>query len=243
ITYLLDYVRQYLDSEVSEKDVQAGFAGLRPLLQAAPDADTKALVRDHEVEVDAASGLVSIMGGKWTTYRLMAQDTVDECLRQLGETQRPAQTENQILAGAEGYSPDGWNGLTSNFSLPADVARHLWKKYGTEALDVAKLTQAQPELAERLAAGHPFITAEVVFALRHEMALTLPDVLARRLGLEWLDWQAAESALPLVAVLMAKGLNWSETEARQAEDEYLARLEALQTSARLVPLAQQKSTA
>lgn len=242
VSYLLDYVRQYLDADVSENDVQAGFAGLRPLLQAAPDADTKALVRDHEVEVDATSGLVSIMGGKWTTYRLMAQDTVDECLRQLGETHRPAQTQHQALAGAEGYTPDGWKALTSNFGLPADVTQHLWKKYGTEALDVIKLTQAQPELAERLAAEHPFIAAEVVFAMRHEMALTLPDVLARRLGLEWLDWQAAESAVPLVSSLMAKGLNWSETAARQAGAAYLTRLEAVQTSA-LAPLAQQKSTA
>jgi len=243
ITYLLDYVRQYLDAEVSETDVQAGFAGLRPLLQAAPDADTKALVRDHEVEVDATSGLVSIMGGKWTTYRLMAQDTVDECLRELGETHRPAQTENQALTGAEGYTPDGWNALTTNFALSAVIARHLWKKYGTEAFDVVKIAQAQPELSERLAAGHPFIAAEVVFVLRHEMALTLPDVLARRLGLEWLDWQAAESALPLVTSLMAKGLKWSEAETRQAEAEYRARLEALRTSARLAPLTQQKSTA
>lgn len=235
VAYLLDYVRRYLNVEVSPADVRAGFAGLRPLLQADPNAPAKTLVRDHEVEVDAASGLVSILGGKWTTYRLMAQDTVDECLRQLGDAPRPCRTATQRLAGGDGFTPDGWQAL----NLPTDVAQHLWKKYGTEAADVAGLTRQRPDLAKPLAGGHPFLAAEVVYAARHEMALTVADVLARRLGLEVLDWGAAERALPTVAALLAEELGWSEAQTRAETNAYREHLNRQREAA----FIQQKSTA
>jgi glycerol-3-phosphate dehydrogenase len=235
VTYLLDYVRRYLDVAVSPADVRAGFAGLRPLLQADPNAPSKTLVRDHEVEVDAASGLVSILGGKWTTYRLMAQDTVDECLRQLGEAPRPCRTETCRLAGGDGFTPDGWQAL----NLPAEAARHLWKKYGTEAVEVVELARQHPALAEPLAGGHPFLAAEVVHVARHEMALTLTDVLARRLGLEALDWAAAEHALPTVAALLAAELGWSKAQAQAQTDAYRQHLDHQREAA----FAHQKSTA
>jgi len=235
VTYLLDYVRRYLDVEVSTTDVRAGFAGLRPLLQADPNAPSRTLVRDHEVEVDAASGLVSILGGKWTTYRLMAQDTVDECLRQLGEAPRPCRTETCRLAGGDGFVPDGWRRL----NLPAEVAQHLWKRHGTEAPAVAELARQRPALAEPLTDGHPFLAAEVVYAARCEMALTLSDVLAQRLGLENLDWAATERALPTVAALLAEELGWSEAETRAETDAYRQRLEGQREAA----FTQQKSTA
>lgn len=235
VTYLLDYVRRYLDVAVSPADVRAGFAGLRPLLQADPNAPSKTLVRDHEVEVDAVSGLVSILGGKWTTYRLMAQDTVDECLRRLGEAPRPCRTETCRLAGGDGFTPDGWQSL----NLPADVARHLWKRHGTEASAVADLARQRPDLAEPLVEGHPFLAAEVVYAARCEMALTPADVLARRLGLEPLDWVATERALPTVAALLAEELGWSEAEARAETDAYRRQLEQQREAA----FIQQKSTA
>lgn len=235
VTYLLDYVRRYLNADVSPADVRAGFAGLRPLLQADPNAPSKTLVRDHEVEVDGASGLVSILGGKWTTYRLMAQDTVDECLRQLGEAPRPCRTETCRLAGGEGYSPGGWQTL----NLPGELAQHLWNKYGTDAARVADLTRQRPDLAEPLADHQPFIAAEVVYAARHEMALTLPDVLARRMGLEALDWAATEQALPTVAALLAEELGWSEAFAQAETAAYRQHLDRQRQAA----FAQQKSTA
>lgn len=222
VAYLLDYVRRYLDVTVSPAQVQAGFAGLRPLLQADPLASAKSLVRDHEVEVDAVSGLVSIMGGKWTTYRLMAQDTVDECLRQLGEAPRPCQTAGQLLAGAEGFTPEGWRQLSP---LPEDVARHLWKKYGTESQAIVALIHQRPDLAERLDEGLPFLAAEVIFAVETEMACTLPDVLGRRLGLELLDWAATLRALPAVTGLMAGVLGWTEGEIQRAAQAYRHRIE------------------
>ncbi len=240
VTYLLDYVRRYLDVSVSPDDVLGGFAGLRPLLQADPTASTKALVRDHEVEVDGASGLVSIMGGKWTTYRLMAQDTVDECLRQLAESPRPCQTQHHRLAGAEEFTADGGQHLAQSHALPVDVAQHLWKKYGTEAGKVANLARQQPKLAERLASGQPFLAAEVVYVMREEMALTLPDVLARRLGLEWLDWQAAEQALPAVAALLTAELGWTEVQTAEALRAYRQRLEKLRVVA-MVPESNKKA--
>lgn len=239
VDYLLGYVRRYLDSEVSAADVQSGFAGLRPLLQADPNADTKTLVRDHEVEVDARSGLVSILGGKWTTYRLMAQDAIDACLKQMNAPPRPCATEAQLLTGAVNYTPEGWQELATRYDLPPDIAVHLWHRYGTEAEQVMALTQQQPAWANRLVEGHPFIEAEVIFAVQREMACTMSDVLSRRLGLEVLDWRATEAAIPVVANVLAEHINWSDAQARQAESEYRQHLSGLQEKA----FYSQKSTA
>ncbi|MCY7353217.1 MAG: FAD-dependent oxidoreductase [Cytophagaceae bacterium] len=239
VDYLLGYVRRYLNSDVSAADVQSGFAGLRPLLQADPSTDTKTLVRDHEVEIDARSGLVSIMGGKWTTYRLMARDTIDACLRRMNAPPRPCTTETQLLVGAEGYTSEGWQELITRYGLPKDVAVHLWHRYGIEAEQVAALTKQQPAWANPLVENYPFLVAEVVFAVRHEMACTVSDVLSRRLGLEDLDWQATEAALPAAINLMAEQLDWSESQAHQAESDYRQRLFGIQERA----LFKQKSTA
>jgi glycerol-3-phosphate dehydrogenase len=201
--YLIDYVNRYLEKPVSEADITSGFAGLRPLLEAqlhsALDSDTKSLVRDHEVEIDKRSKLVSIMGGKWTTYRLMAKDTVDMVQENvLKQAVSACTTDHQLLYGAENYQFDDWKKLVAKYTIPDYVAQHLMKKYGSYASKVLELTIDDSSLKSLLVAEHPFIKAEVVYAVKYEMACTADDILERRLGLKLRDEKAALKALSFV---------------------------------------------
>jgi glycerol-3-phosphate dehydrogenase len=220
VNYLLDTVRPYLDKEPSRADIQAGFGGIRPLIVSSR-ADTKTLLRDHEVEHDPESGLLSLLGGKWTTYRVMAQDAIDRVGELLHKT-IPSRTENHYLIGGEGYRFEDWQLLQTKYGFAQDVCQHLMKTYGNRADRVAKLTQAQPALAEKLTNERPFIKAEVVYQVREEMAVTLRDVLARRWRLELSNWQLTSQLAPQVAELMAPELAWSN-------DQKIAQIRAYQT--------------
>lgn len=225
--YLLAEVNQFITQPVPLSSVAGGFAGLRPLLQSDPNASSKAVVRDHEVEIDATSGLISIMGGKWTTYRLMAQETIDACCVRLGETS-PCVTEDLLLQGAEGYDKRYAHRLAERHpDVDPDVLVHLADTYGTEAPAILHLLTENGAWGARLAHNHPFIQAEVVYAARTEMALTLPDVLMRRIRLGLIDWQATLEALPVSAQLLSTELSWTAAEATQNEADFREHIEGL----------------
>lgn len=244
-TYLLDHVNQYVKNPVPLEALTGGFAGLRPLLQADPNAASQSLVRDHEVEIDDKSGLVSIMGGKWTTYRLMAQETIDACCKLLAASAAAAtgtspacQTETLLLQGASGYTRNYRKHLTGSYpEYPADVLDHLADTYGTDALNVLRLLREEPDWLTRLAVGHPFIRAEVIYAARTEMAQTLPDVLMRRIRLGLIDWRATLEALPVTAHLLAIERNWSPGQQQQAEAAFRTHIEGLIEKATGLPSA------
>lgn len=208
VDYLLETVKPYLAKMPLRAEVQAGFGGIRPLIVSSR-ADTKTLLRDHEVEHDSESGLLSLLGGKWTTYRLMAQDAVDRAGELLKRTV-PGRTETHYLIGGEGYRFEDWQVLQTQHGLPADVCQHLMRTYGNRAERVAQLIRNQPFLAERLTNSQPFIKAEVVYQVREEMAVTLRDVLARRWRLELSNWQLTAQLTPQVASLMASELMWDD---------------------------------
>ncbi|MGA0559534.1 glycerol-3-phosphate dehydrogenase/oxidase [Larkinella sp. VNQ87] len=234
VDYLVSYVNRYFEKPITADQVIAGFAGLRPLLQADPNADTKQLVRDHEVEVDQTSGLVSILGGKWTTYRLMAKDTIDKFYELENQPEEPCITDRIKLVGAEGYAEDFWKVLVSKYGVPETVARHLNHQYGTESLEIAQLMHDRPDWKAPLSERLPHTKAEVVFVVRAEMAQTLKDVLARRFGLELTDWQSTDQITETVADLMAAELGWTEDERRKAVHDYHAELDWFRKSAGLV---------
>lgn len=229
--YLTKHVSNYLKTPLSIGQVTGGFAGLRPLLQADPQASSKSLVRDHEVEIDPASGLISIMGGKWTTYRLMAQETIDACCRVLHvDTVSP--TETLLLTGGDGYGkPFIERFREANKQLPTDVLTHLLDTYGTNAEAIVKLFRKEPTYSERLVQGHPFTKAEVIYAVRTERAQTIADVLMRRIRLGLVDWEAALKALPVVTEIMEHELDWPTEKAVQAETTFRAHLDLLMESA------------
>jgi len=218
VEYLIRQINPYLNTPLEPSQVVSGFAGIRPLVRSHAGGKTSRLIRDDEVEVDPRSGLISILGGKWTTYRLMAEKTIDR-VQPSGCVTRTAQ-----LTGAAGYHEDYWRELMQRGALTEAAARHLARKYGTEAPVVLALAEADPDLAAPLVNAAPPIRAEVVYAVRQEMALTVEDVLARRTGLQLYDWCLAMEAAPAVACLMARELGWEAAETLRATEEYVSRI-------------------
>jgi len=214
IAYILRHVRTYFASPVTREDVRAAWSGLRPLVSDPKAADTARLSRDHVVHV-SGTGLVTIAGGKWTTYRRMAADAVDAAAVVADLATGPSLTEDLRLAGAERLLPSGAGALQER-GFPAGVARHLHLAYGDRAAAVADLAGGGD--APRLTAGHPYLEAEVTHAARAELAATTIDVLARRTRLAMLDAAAARAAAPRVTDLLAEELGW-DLARRSAETE------------------------
>ena len=219
IDYILRHVHRYFSLPVSRADVKASWSGLRPLVSDPSASDTARLSRDHVINI-SPSNLLTIAGGKWTTYRKMALDTVDEAVKLGGlKPQQPSQTETLMLVGAEGYSSAGTGALQERFGLELDVASHLNGAYGDQAFRVAEL--AADGFGARLAPRHPYLEAEVVYGARFEGARTLTDALARRLRLGFLDRAATQDALPRTAQLLGDVLGWDD--ARREEETRQAR--------------------
>ena len=220
VDYLLKYVNRYFDKEIKPEQIKSGFGGLRPLLQADPTEDVKSVVRDHEVEVDKTSGLISIMGGKWTTYRLMAKDTIDKCEEILRGVVSECQTDKQLLVGAEGFVKDDYKRLAQKFGIPEYVTRRLNRRYGMEAIQVLMMIWKDPTLRHPIVQGSPILKAEVMFVAVHEMACTLKDMMSRRLGLELTDWEQTLEVMGTVANLLQEALWFSSTERDRMVADY-----------------------
>jgi glycerol-3-phosphate dehydrogenase len=202
IQFLLDSISQFLVRSPARKDILSVFAGLRPL--AAPSDNkkpTREISRDHKLIV-SNSGLVTITGGKWTTYRKMAEDAVNASVHAAALPYKRTTTQNIRL---HGY-----------VQVPSASRLSL---YGSDEEKIHELIRQQPLLANKLVEGHPYMEAEVVWAIRNEMAQTVEDVLARRLRMLFLDARAAMRAAPKVAELMMKELHLTaDWKQRQLDD-------------------------
>ncbi|MGH8224683.1 MAG: glycerol-3-phosphate dehydrogenase/oxidase [Gammaproteobacteria bacterium] len=199
LDYLFGQLAQWLEPAPERSDMRAAWAGLRPLI-AEGATGTAGLVREHHIEV-GQKGLVSIAGGKWTTYRLMAEETVDRVIESAGFAKRKdCRTRELRLVGADGYHAKLAKELGERYALAADVAAHLAHDYGGLAAEL--LAEAGESGCRRLADGYPYIEAEVPWVVRHEMALTPEDVLARRLRLAFLDEAAVTAVRVRVEVFL-----------------------------------------
>lgn len=206
IEYLLRHINKYFDLKVTRSDVMSVWCGLRPLVQDSQAANTAQLVREHLLLV-SDSGLLSMAGGKWTSYRKMAEEAVDRALDCFAlKPARPCQTEKLLLVGAETFHAAAEKNLVRDYGLDADVAAHLHHAFGDQAPRVAEL--AGQGFGERLHPRHPYIEAEVVYAARHEFAERASDVLTRRIPLALLDNAAARTIVPRVVGLMADVHGW-----------------------------------
>jgi glycerol-3-phosphate dehydrogenase len=223
VAYILEAVRRAFPvAGLSEADIISTYAGLRPLV--AEDAPTGYKVsREHQI-LNTAPGFFTMAGGKLTTYRSMAEEMVDELGRYLGrehglQPAQPCQTIHRLLPGGDIAD---WHSYLANRvvelggHLSPEIIAHLVATYGTSFADVLAQSEGDERLTEPLAPGLPYLKAQVVHAIRHEMAITLEDVLARRTHiLEQARDQGLEVATE-VAALMASELNWSSQEqARQ----------------------------
>jgi glycerol-3-phosphate dehydrogenase len=206
VAYLLDAVNDALDADLRPADVVGTWAGLRPLVAGAPTERSADLSRRHRVSRNP-HGLVTITGGKLTTYRAMAADTVDEVTSVLGRRRTPCRTAGLRMRGAGGEPPPG---------------DHLAGRFGGEARVVAALVAADAGLAEPLVPTLPYLRAEALYAARYEMALTLDDVLARRTRSLILARDASIAAAPEVARLLAAELGWDGAETQGQVDAYRA---------------------
>jgi glycerol-3-phosphate dehydrogenase len=191
IDFLLKHAARYLTKDPTRADILSVFAGIRPLVRA-PDQSTAALSRDHTIVI-SSSGLVTIAGGKWTTYRKMAQDVVDRAAAVGHLPFRSSITETLPL---HGYLPK------------ADPEDHF-SLYGTDAPLIKKLMRGHKNLQGPIAPHFPYTLGEVVWAAREEMACTVEDILARRTRILFLDAHAAAKSAPLVAKVLAKELGHS----------------------------------
>ncbi len=231
VDYLLETAQPYFEQKLDRNQVTAGFGGLRPLIASDPSKSTRGLVRDHEVEHDHASGLLSLLGGKWTTYRLMAKDTIDYIAENLIANEQPCQTGEHLLVGAENYRADAWKQLSNKYQLEEDIAQHLNQHYGGRAEQVIALIQDDASLGQRLDESFPYVEAEVIFTAQEEMARNIRDFLARRIRLELLDWTKAKAIAPRVATLMGEALDWDASKVTEETRIYEAHIDALQQKA------------
>ena len=193
IEFILATAGQYLAKAPTRTDVLSVFAGIRPLVRATGVASTSALSRDHVIHIDRSS-LVTICGGKWTTYRHMAEDCVDQAATLAQLPEKPCGTHHLHIHG---------------FHAPAKQLGSL-AVYGSDAFQIRKLIGTDARLGEPLHAALPYVKAEVVWAVRCEMARTVEDILARRTRALFLNARAALTMAPMVADLMAAELGWNE---------------------------------
>jgi glycerol-3-phosphate dehydrogenase len=234
--YLLRYLNHYLARPRRIEDVVSAFSGVRPLVRSAHVRETKKLIRDHEVELDSVSGLISVLGGKWTTYRAMAEDAIDLAQQRLGQPVRRSGSDHYLLAGARGYRADYWKSLVIEHRLSEGTARHLTEKYGTRSPEVLSLASEDPQLAGPIVAGASAIRAEIVFSIRREMAMTIEDILARRIGLQYYSWRLAAAAAPIAADYLARELSWSNGEESDAVQEYVSKIAHMQAALASAPV-------
>lgn len=234
VRYLCDSGNGYFPgANLSPGDVIATWAGLRPLIAAPPNVDESEISREHEV-FSRGDGLVIIAGGKLTTYRRMARETVTAALKlldQLGEPieSKRATTKDRPLPGAEGLARPDLEGvaevgrrLMHDFGLDADTATHLCGVYGTRAPVIAERIAADRALGERLDAELPYVWAEIEFAVRRDLARTLEDVLARRVPLLLVGRDQGLGVCERVADVLAGLLGWDAARRAQMLDEYRA---------------------
>jgi glycerol-3-phosphate dehydrogenase len=208
VDFILRNAARYMQRDPKRADVLSVFAGLRPLVHpGGKSSSTKSISRNHEVFV-SESGLVTICGGKWTTYRKMAEDTMAHVIEVGSLDPRPCVTEELRL---HGYMPRD----AANFP-PEDH----WRFYGSDAAQVRQLASDRPELAEKLHERLPYTGAEVAWAVQHEMARTLDDVLARRTRSLLLDARASREAAPRTAAIMATDLGRDDAWIHNQVDEY-----------------------
>lgn len=238
INWILSEIRGYLASDITvdRSDVLAAWSGIRPLVRDPKVKSSEALVRNHLISV-SPSGLLTCAGGKWTTYRQMAEEAVDEAINVFGLQPRnvsdipdisgvggsglvsdgavldgSCQTHQVRLLGAHGFSKTLFINLIQHYGLETDVAQHLTGSYGDRAWQVAALSAPTnvrfPVRGQRLSPLYPFIDGEVRYAIRHEYAQTAVDVIGRRTRLAFLNAEAALESLPGVIDLMAEELKW-----------------------------------
>ncbi|MER8031905.1 glycerol-3-phosphate dehydrogenase/oxidase [Streptomyces bauhiniae] len=232
IDYLLEHVNSVLAVPLTRDDVEGVYAGLRPLLAGESEATSK-LSREHTV-AHPVPGLVVVAGGKYTTYRVMAEDAVDAAVHGLDRRVAESVTEEIPLLGAEGY-PAMWNArerIAERSGLHVARVEHLLNRYGSMTDQLLDLIAADPTLGEPLRHADDYLRAEIVYAASHEGARHLDDVLTRRTRISIETFDRGTRSAREAAELMAPVLGWDEDQIAREVEHYEKRVEAERESQR-----------
>jgi glycerol-3-phosphate dehydrogenase len=212
VDYLLRHVNRYMSCRLTRADVISTWAGYRPLVSSRRSGVASSKLSRSHVVLDGPGGMVTVVGGKLTTYRRMAQDTMRHLAHRLSKPVSHA-TERLPLEGSEGWkeAAERVQAAAASYGWRDGTVRRLGA-YGSSALTILQLVEEDRELARQVVADLPYIMAEVVFACRYEMAMQLDDVLERRLHIRFEDWDHGLGVGPEVARVMARELGWTAAE-------------------------------
>jgi glycerol-3-phosphate dehydrogenase len=226
IDYLLEHVNAVITSPLSREDVEGVYAGLRPLLSGESESTSK-LSREHAVS-PAASGLVSVAGGKYTTYRVMAEDAIDASARGLDKQVPASATDSTPLIGAEGYevARNQRHQIAAESGLHVARVEHLLSRYGTRIHELLGLAEGRPELLKPLAAADDYLAVEVVYAAAYEGALHIDDVMTRRTRISIETFDRGVDSAEQIAGLIGEVLGWDEETRKREVEHYYSRVAA-----------------
>jgi len=231
IKWILGEIDKYLsrDVQVRRSDVLSAWNGIRPLVSNPAAVKTEAISREHVIHTNKESGLITVAGGKWTTYREMAEDTIDVLVKNLNIKAGPCITSNTKLIGAHTWNNNHFVKLIQNYNVESIVARHLSHTYGDQAEDVllgnAPTGKRWPKYGIPIVDGYPYLEVEVSYAIQKEYARSVVDIIARRTRLAYLNKAAAGDAVPKIIQLMRHELNWDDARCereRQLAETFLA---------------------
>ncbi len=230
IDYVLDHVNAVLSVPLTRADISGVYAGLRPLLSGEHE-ETSQLSREHAIS-RSPRGMVSVAGGKYTTYRVMARDAVDAAIGELGQPARPCVTHEIPLLGADGYHAlaNQVQTLADHFGLPGWRIEHLLARYGALIDDVLAPAAADPALLEPVPGAGEYLMAEIRYAASHEGALHLDDVLTRRTRISIETPHRGLESMKPVAALLAEVLGWDDEQTVREIAAYDARVAAERAS-------------
>jgi glycerol-3-phosphate dehydrogenase len=222
LVYLLRSANaRFPNAHLTEEDVRVTWAGLRPLLAGKPGSDASSVSREHAI-VTGPAGMITVAGGKLTTYRSMAAEAVDAVARRLGTRAPRPPTEAEPLPGGETTDFESFRRRGAELGLPAAVAEHLVRHYGTESAGIYNLGVADRTLFERLHPAHPALEAEVLHAARRELAMTVEDVLVRRIHLYFETRDRGLRAATRTAELLGREHGWHAERIRAEAERYRA---------------------
>jgi glycerol-3-phosphate dehydrogenase len=208
INYVLKQVGKYFKTSPKKSDILSSWSGIRPLVFDSDIKNTQELARSHLIEI-SSSGLITITGGKWTSYRKMAEDTVSKVIEQFNLNAKDCMTYNLQVIGGEHLNNNGYKYLLETYNIETDTAIHLHQFYGSEAEKVIKSGNSKNNL-RKLLEGYPYIEAEVHYAVEQEMAIHVTDFIIRRITIALLNIEISRLIAYKTLEIMSKKLNWSE---------------------------------
>ena len=240
VTYIINQANRVLEPKLRRDQIIGVFAGLRPLVSTDPDSPTTKLSREHVVD-SPTQGFVSIAGGKYTTYRVMSEDAVNEAINHMRKIVPDSATETLAIIGAEGYSVlmNQIPRLAQRFGISEPSVEHLLNRYGSLMDEVLEPAQTDSSLLEPVMPGLPYLKAEILYAVTHEGARSIDDVLSRRTRIAFEAHDQGLSVVAEVAELISPILGWSTSEKKNSIAEYKEIIE--RQNAELIVAKKEKS--